>query len=266
MNWVACVGHLMPGAKLTAISSCLVNWFKNSVETKVVIFTQFLGMAHVLGSMCQENRWGHLSLTGKMPIRQREKCIEEFSKDPAIRILVCSLRTAGTGLDLTAANKCILVDLWWNEAIEQQAFFRLFRINQKRKVEFVRVVVRNSIDDRLQLIQEDKSNNIDRVLGSEVLSSRDSLASLCTVLGVEQDDGTETGYRFISDEEAERRCEAARVTVLDGEFGKDPGHAEADKCESSASNTGSKDFHITPLSALGIEGIGSTEAFANTTW
>ncbi|KAG5292123.1 DNA repair helicase RAD5,16, SNF2 family helicase [Histoplasma ohiense] len=65
MNWVACVGHLMPGAKLTAISSCLVNWFKNSVETKVVVFTQFLGMAqaHVLGSMCQENRWGHLSVS-----------------------------------------------------------------------------------------------------------------------------------------------------------------------------------------------------------
>ncbi|EDN03070.1 predicted protein [Histoplasma mississippiense (nom. inval.)] len=174
-----------------------------------------------------------------MPIRQREKSIEEFSKDPEIRILVCSLRTAGTGLDLTAANKCIFVDLWWNEAIEQQAFFRLFRINQKRKVEFVRVVVRNSIDDRLQLLQEDKSNNIDGVLGSEVLSSRDSLTGLCTVLGVEQDDSTETGYRFISDEEAERS--------------KDPGHAEADKCESSASNTGSRDSHITPLGALGIE-------------
>ncbi|OJD16287.1 hypothetical protein AJ78_03538 [Emergomyces pasteurianus Ep9510] len=205
MNWVEYAGHLMPGSKLTAISSHLEEWFKNCTQSKVVIFTQFLDMASILGSMCKNRGWGCLLYTSKMRIRLRETNVVAFSTDPAIRVLVCSLRTAATGLDLSAANKCILVDLWWNEAIEQQAFFRLFRINQTRNVEFVRILIKNSIDDRLQLIQNDKTERIDKVMGSEVLSSWDSLAKFYTVLGVEEDDSTETGYTFISDEEAERR-------------------------------------------------------------
>ncbi|OAX77191.1 hypothetical protein ACJ72_08513 [Emergomyces africanus] len=215
MNWVDYMGHSMPGSKLTAIRSCLEDWFKKSSKTKVVIFTQFLDMARILDSMCNTRGWGCLLHTSKMGIQLRETNVRAFSVDPAIRIMVCSLKTAATGLDLSAANKCIIVDLWWNEAIEQQAFFRLFRINQTRNVEFVRVVIKNSIDDRLQLIQNDKMERIDKVMGSEVLASRDSLANLCTVLGVEQDGSTATGYSFISDE-AERRHE----TRFDGEAGE----------------------------------------------
>lgn len=60
INWVDYAGHLMPGAKLIAISSCLEGWFKRSSQTKVVIFTQFLEMAHILNSMCQKKDWGCL--------------------------------------------------------------------------------------------------------------------------------------------------------------------------------------------------------------
>ncbi|PGH31917.1 hypothetical protein GX50_05300 [[Emmonsia] crescens] len=255
INWVDYAGHLMPGAKLIAISSCLEGWFKRSSQTKVVIFTQFLEMAHILNSMCQKKDWGCLLHTGKTPIRIREQSIRAFSEDPTIRIFICSHRTGGTGLDLTAANKCLLVDLWWNEAIEQQAFFRLFRINQKRNVEFVRVVIKNSIDDRLQMIQNDKTEIIDKVMGSEVLTSRDSLANFCTILGVEQDDSTETGYRFISDEEAERRHETGRVTVLDNESGEASGHAEAAGCARVTSDTdGSAESHLSHPVAGDVEG------------
>lgn len=55
-----------------------------------------------------------------MPIAARDTVMEKFREDQETRILICSLRAGGTGLDLTAANKCILVDLWWNSAVEQQ--------------------------------------------------------------------------------------------------------------------------------------------------
>ncbi|KLJ06518.1 hypothetical protein EMPG_10086 [Blastomyces silverae] len=274
MDWVDRAGHKMPGAKLTAIRSCLADWFKRSRGTKVVIFTQFLGMTSILSSMCQKNGWGHLLHTGQMLLQAREENIETFSEDPAARILICSFKTANTGIDLTAANKCILVDPWWNEAMEQQActfplitalaFSRIFRIRQERNVEFVRIVVQNSIDDRIQLIQNEKTDGIEKVMGPEVLTSRDTLANLCTVLGVEQDDSTEKGYRFISDKEAERRCEVAPVTVLDGEAGKAPGQADADTCASAASNiNGLSDSGSNPPGVGAFEDTESTESSAN---
>ncbi|OAT04599.1 DNA repair helicase [Blastomyces gilchristii SLH14081] len=202
--------------------------------------------------------------TGQMPLRARDKHIRTFSKDPAARILICSLRTAGIGVDLTATNKCILVDLWWNEAMEQQAFSRIFRIRQQRNVEFVRIVVQNSIDDRIQLIQNEKTDGIEQVIGSEVLTSRDTLANLCTVLGIEQDDSMERGYRFISDKEAERRHEAAPVTVFDGETGKAPGQAEADTCASAASNiNGLADSRSNPPGVGNVKDTESTESSAD---
>ena len=50
----------------------------------------------------------------------RDQNIEKFRDDPDTSIMVSSLRAGGTGLNLTMATKCILVDLWWNEAVEQQ--------------------------------------------------------------------------------------------------------------------------------------------------
>ncbi|KAL2377972.1 hypothetical protein RJZ90_006334 [Blastomyces dermatitidis] len=204
MDWVDRAGHKMPGTKLTAISSCLADWFRRFSRTKVVIFTQFLGMASILSSMCQKNGWG------------------------------------------------------------QSAFSRIFRIRQQRNVEFVRIVVQNSIDDRIQLIQNEKTDGIEQVIGSEVLTSRDTLANLCTVLGIEQDDSMERGYRFISDKEAERRHEAAPVTVFDGETGKAPGQAEADTCASAASNiNGLADSRSNPPGVGNVKDTESTESSAD---
>ncbi|KAL2369682.1 hypothetical protein RJ035_004233 [Blastomyces gilchristii] len=144
------------------------------------------------------------------------------------------------------------------------AFSRIFRIRQQRNVEFVRIVVQNSIDDRIQLIQNEKTDGIEQVIGSEVLTSRDTLANLCTVLGIEQDDSMERGYRFISDKEAERRHEAAPVTVFDGETGKAPGQAEADTCASAASNiNGLADSRSNPPGVGNVKDTESTESSAD---
>lgn len=50
----------------------------------------------------------------------REESMKKFAEDHNIRVMIASLRVGGTGLDMTAANKCILVDLWWNEAMQDQ--------------------------------------------------------------------------------------------------------------------------------------------------
>ncbi|WEW57749.1 hypothetical protein PRK78_003216 [Emydomyces testavorans] len=193
----------------SCMHSCVAAWLNNAPDTKVTIFTQFLGMVNILGSMCSKEGWGYTTtdtiickLTGRVPPSERHKDIEEFRTDPTIRVLISSLRAGGTGLDLTMADKCILVDLWWNEAIEQQAFCRLFRIGQKKDVEIVRITVKNSIDDRIQLIQNKKTTSIDKTMGPDALSARDTLDNILEIFGVVEDEGAEGGFVFLSDDES----------------------------------------------------------------
>ncbi|EEP75856.1 predicted protein [Uncinocarpus reesii 1704] len=201
-DWISLAGHLMPSAKLTAIQSCVANWLTNSPGTKVTIFTQFRGMVRILSNMCIKQGWGHTTLTGNAPPSERHRDIEEFRVDPTVRVLISSLKAGGTGLNLTMADKCILVDLWWNEAIEQQAFCRLFRYGQTKEVEIVRISVKNSIDDRIQLIQHEKSTSIEKTIGYDALSSRDTLEDILKIFGVTEDPDGENGFAFIADDDA----------------------------------------------------------------
>lgn len=61
-DWVIAAGHLMPSAKLTAVRSCVANWLNGNPDTKVTIFTQFLGMVDILSSMCLKEGWGHTTV------------------------------------------------------------------------------------------------------------------------------------------------------------------------------------------------------------
>lgn len=61
-DWVDDAGHLMQGAKLKAIRACVVDWFKKSPDAKVIIFTQFLDMTHILSCLCEHEGWGYVTV------------------------------------------------------------------------------------------------------------------------------------------------------------------------------------------------------------
>ncbi|KAK2747553.1 hypothetical protein FQN57_002046 [Myotisia sp. PD_48] len=204
VNWASAAGVLVPGAKLEAVRNCIYEWLTESPTTKITIFTQFLGMMHILCAMCDTEGWDFLTLSGKHKASERNERVEEFSRNPEIRIMISSLRSGGTGINLTAARKCILVDLWWNEAIERQAFCRLFRIGQTSNVEMVRVTVEDTVDDRVQGIQKAKTESIERVMGSQVLAERDTLPEILRIFGFVEDPNTINGIRFEDDTEEER--------------------------------------------------------------
>lgn len=99
-----------------------------------------------------------------MSFDARDKTIQDFSKGKK-RIMLASLQAGGLGLNLTAASKVILLDLWWNECVENQAFARVYRIGQLINVSVVRFVVNNTVDDQLQALQQSKSIEIDKAIG-----------------------------------------------------------------------------------------------------
>ncbi|KAL4866797.1 hypothetical protein BDV12DRAFT_187117 [Aspergillus spectabilis] len=79
---------------------------------------------------------------------------------------------------MTVAHKCILVDLWWNEAIQNQAFCCLLRHGQTRKVKCVKMVVKDSIDAYILELQGRRRKEIEGTMGDDILKKRDILVDL----------------------------------------------------------------------------------------
>lgn len=101
---------------------------------------------------------------GKLSLPAREKSIKEFANNPTSRILLASLRCGGLGLNLTMASKVIIIDPWWNQAQEQQAFCRIFRIGQQDETLMSRMCVKDTVDERLIQMQKTKQKEIDWVM------------------------------------------------------------------------------------------------------
>jgi SNF2 family DNA or RNA helicase len=74
------------------------------------------------------------------------------------------MKCGGQALDLPVANRVIIVDIWWNKTVEQQAFKRVHRIGQKEETHLVRIMARGSIDERLYMLQNAKQAIVNRAL------------------------------------------------------------------------------------------------------
>ena len=80
------------------------------------------------------------------------------------RIMLISLRAGGVGLNLTSANTVFMCDPWWNEAVENQAINRVFRIGQKRKGKVFRLIINDSIEEKIIKLQQKKEQLIQSTL------------------------------------------------------------------------------------------------------
>ncbi len=111
-------------ANLETVKAAVVNFFEEDPLTKIIIYTQWLPMARILAKICVTERWGYCKYTGEMSHEARSKSIHEWSNKPENNILIASLQAGGLGLNLTAATRVLMIDPWWNSAVENQAFAR----------------------------------------------------------------------------------------------------------------------------------------------
>jgi SNF2 family DNA or RNA helicase len=126
---------------------------------KVLIFTQFTEMGHMLQHFITE-RYNETPLFyhGGCTLKQRKEMVDRFQTNHADKIFILSLKAAGTGLNLTAANHVIHYDLWWNPAVEAQATDRAYRIGQKSNVMVHRFITKNTFEERInEMIQSKKA-------------------------------------------------------------------------------------------------------------
>jgi SNF2 family DNA or RNA helicase/uncharacterized Zn finger protein len=126
---------------------------------KVLLFTQFTEMGKMLQHFITERyKVAPLFYHGGSTIKDRKKMVDSFQTNHADKIFILSLKAAGTGLNLTAANHVIHYDLWWNPAVEAQATDRAYRIGQKNNVMVHRFITKNTFEERInEMIQSKKA-------------------------------------------------------------------------------------------------------------
>ncbi len=143
-----------------------------SRQEKLLIFTQFRELTQALHDHLQ-NCFGQpgLILHGGTPVKERAELVRHFQEDDSVPFFVLSLKAAGTGLNLTAANHVIHFDRWWNPAVENQASDRAFRIGQKRNVLIHKFICKGTLEEKIDAMIMEKQSLADELLneGAEKL-------------------------------------------------------------------------------------------------
>lgn len=93
---------------------------------------------------------------GSMSSMLREKSLERLKYDRHCTAMLISLKCGSLGLNLTSANRVILMDIWWNPALEEQAIDRVHRIGQRLPVHVTRLLIDNSVELKIMALQEKK--------------------------------------------------------------------------------------------------------------
>ncbi|MDZ7267077.1 MAG: SNF2 family helicase [candidate division KSB1 bacterium] len=138
--------------KFDALNDLLENILAE--EHKVLVFSQFVRMLRLICRRLDEQGIPYAYLDGHT--RDRQSQVDRFQNDPRTRVFLISLKAGGFSLNLTAADYVILYDPWWNPAAEAQAIDRTHRIGQEKNVFAYKLIVRNSVEEKILQLQERK--------------------------------------------------------------------------------------------------------------
>ncbi|WP_061420604.1 DEAD/DEAH box helicase [Streptococcus oralis] len=152
---------------------------------RVLIFSQFKGMLEKIEQELPDLGLTSFKITGSTPAHDRQEMTKAFNQGERDAFLI-SLKAGGVGLNLTGADTVILVDLWWNPAVEAQAIGRAHRMGQEQKVEVYRLITKGTIEEKIQELQEQKKHLVSQVLDGTESRASLSLAEIREILGISE--------------------------------------------------------------------------------
>lgn len=129
---------------------------RSDCEEKTIIFSQFTSMLDLIEPFLSEEGVKYVRYDGSMSAKEREVSLAKIKSSKSTRVILISFKAGSTGLNLTACNNVILVDLWWNPALEDQAFDRAHRFGQTRDVNIFKLKIDNTVEDRILALQDKK--------------------------------------------------------------------------------------------------------------
>ncbi|KAG8341220.1 DNA repair protein [Trypanosoma vivax] len=166
--------------KLKMILNCIQTMKVEYPNDKMIIFSHFTSFMDVISVALDNACIPHLRLDGTMSLSSRNIVIRHFQHSDDVRIILASKTATGIGLNLTAANHVLVVDPWWNPAIEEQAVHRCYRIGQRKHVYVTRIIIEDTIEQYCHEICKRKKEFGDAILraatkgetGASLASSR----------------------------------------------------------------------------------------------
>ena len=136
---------------------------------KILLFSQFTSMLDILMERLKAESIAYHVLTGSTPKQKRIELVDQFQNDD-IPVFCISMKAGGTGLNLTAADIVIHYDPWWNTAAENQASDRTHRIGQENPVTVYRLIMKDSVEERILSLQQSKADLAESILSGDEMS------------------------------------------------------------------------------------------------
>lgn len=138
---------------------------------KIIIFSQFTSLLKKIGEDLEAENIKYIYLDGSTKSKDRIRLVDKFNRESSVNIFLISLKAGGTGLNLTSADLVIHFDPWWNPAIEDQATDRAHRIGQKNIVEVIKLISKDTIEEKIIEMQDDKRELINKVISEDNFKS-----------------------------------------------------------------------------------------------
>ncbi|KAI9664003.1 MAG: hypothetical protein M1821_007494 [Bathelium mastoideum] len=176
-------------SKIDQTISILRAIHQNDPREKTIIFSQWTSLLDLLEiaiSLDAPELGAFIRYDGAMNANSRNEAVNAFLDRASVKVMLVSLKAGNAGLNLTAASQIILLDPFWNPFIEEQAIDRAHRIGQQRPVRVHKVLVRETVEDRIVALQEKKRELITTALdeGESKKLGRLSTGELAYLFGV----------------------------------------------------------------------------------
>jgi len=155
-NWV-------PSAKVDKTME-LLDHIMTQTDEKIILFSQWTSLLDLIELPIDSKNWSYERYDGSMNATDRGDAVQRFREEPNRRIMLVSLKAGNAGLNLNFASQVIILDPFWNPYIEEQAIDRAHRLGQTRDVKVHRLLIQETVEDRIIALQEKKREMINEAL------------------------------------------------------------------------------------------------------
>ncbi len=149
----------------------LLSIIKQQGDRKILVFSQFTKVLKIIEKRLIEENISYSYLDGKTDSKERMRLVEEFNKSNEKRVFLISLKAGGTGLNLTSASTVVHFDPWFNPANEDQASDRAHRIGQDRVVDVIKLISKDTVEEKVIAMQDNKRALIEDIISSNLKNS-----------------------------------------------------------------------------------------------
>ncbi|MGL4761906.1 MAG: DEAD/DEAH box helicase [Sarcina sp.] len=151
--------------------------------SRILVFSQFTSVLKNIGKRLTDLNFKFSYLDGSVNVNKRCNEIEKFNNEDA-SIFLISTKAGGTGLNLTSADIVVHFDPWWNPAVEDQATDRAHRIGQTKAVEVIKIIAKDTIEEKIIALQNRKREMISKIIKDDTneLSFKDTFDDILELL------------------------------------------------------------------------------------